>query len=141
MLGLVWNTVGDTLSPAQKCLDLDRSPVTKRQVLKQSSKSFDPLGLTSPVTVQAKLLLQTLWQQVSWDKPLSPEYQQLWHTLLHDLQHLNTISIPRYYLKDRMSTDEPVELHMFSDASTKAYGAVGYLHQGTYLHIIHHSQG
>ena len=137
MLGLVCNTVSDTLSLAQKSLDLDRSPVTKRQVLKQSSKSFDPLGLTSPVTVRAKLLLQTLWQQkVSWDKPLSPEYQQLWQMLLHDLQHLNTIPIPRYYLKDRMSTDEPVELHMFSDASTKAYGAVGYLRQGTCTSFI-----
>ena len=86
VLGLVWNTVDDTLSLAQKSLDLDCSPVTKHQVLKQSSKSFDPLGLTSPVTVRAKLLLQTLWQQkVSWDEPLSPEYQRLWQTLLHDL--------------------------------------------------------
>ena len=53
VLGLVWNTVNDTLSLAHKSFDLDHNDsfVTKRQVLQQSSKSFDPLGLTSPVTV------------------------------------------------------------------------------------------
>ena len=139
VLGLVWNTVNDTLSLAHKSFDLDHNDsfVTKRQVLQQSSKSFDPLGLTSPVTVRAKLLLQTLWQKkVSWDEPLSSEYHQLWQSLLHDLKHLNTISIPRYYWKDRTNTDTPIELHVFSDASTKAYGAVGYLRQGTYTSFV-----
>ena len=134
VLGLVWNTVNGTLSLAHKSFDLDHNDsfVTKRQVLQQSSKSFDPLGIASPVTVRAKLLLQTLWQnKVSWDEPLSSEYHQLWQSLLHDLQHLNTISIPRYYWKDRTNTDTPIELHVFSDASNKAYGAVGYLRQGT----------
>ena len=111
---------------------MGHSPVTKRQVLQQSSKSFDPLGMAYPVTIRAKLLLQTLWQKkISWDEPLSSEYQHLWQTLLQDLQLLNTISTPRHYWKDGTSTDSPVELHMFSDASTKAYGAVGYLRRGT----------
>ena len=132
VLGLVWNTIDDTLSLTQKPLDMGHPTVTKRQVLQQSSKSFDPLGVAYPVTIRAKLLLQTLWQKkISWDEPLSSEYQHLWQTLLQDLQHLNTISTPRYYWKDGIITDNPVELHMFSDASTKAYGAVGYLRCGT----------
>ena len=78
VLRLVWNTTDDTLSLTQKSLDIDHSPLSKHQVLQQSSKSFDPLGIASPVTIQAKLLVQTLWQKkISWDKPLSSEYQYL----------------------------------------------------------------
>ena len=51
VLGLVWNTIDDTLSLTQKSLDIEHLPVTKRQVLQQSSKSFDPLGIASPVTI------------------------------------------------------------------------------------------
>ena len=137
VLGLVWNTVDDTIELSQKSFDLSHPSATKHQVLQQSSKCFDPLGMTSPVTIRAKLLLQTLWQKnVTWDEPFSPEHQQLWQTLQHDLQHLNRISIPRFYWKDGATTNLPVELHLFSDASTKAYGAVGYLRQGTSMSFI-----
>ena len=98
---------------------LDQSSATKREVLQQSSRIFDPLGFTAPVTISAKLLLQRLWQKkLPWDVPLPSEYQQQWQTLLHDLQHLHTVSIPRCYWKNGMSTDAPVELHIFCDAST-----------------------
>ena len=59
-LGLVWNTASDKLSLAHKVFSLDHSLATKREVLQQSSKVFDPLDFTSPVTVSAKLLLQQL---------------------------------------------------------------------------------
>ena len=130
-LGLVWNTDNDKLSLACKVSSLEHSLATKRGVLQQSSKVFDPLGFTSPVTVSAKLLLQQLWQQkLPWDDALSPEHMQLWQTILHDLSQLHTISVPRYYWQNGSSTDAPVELHIFCDASTKAYGAVAYFRQG-----------
>ena len=50
VLGLVWNTVDDSLEFSQKSFDLNYPP-TKRQVLQQSSKCFDPLGIASPVTI------------------------------------------------------------------------------------------
>ena len=104
---------------------------TKREVLQQSSKVFDPLGFTSPVTVNAKLLLLQLWQKkLPWDDILPSEYKQLWQTILHNLQQLHTISVPRYYWQNGSSTDAPVELYIFCDASTKAYGAVAYFRQG-----------
>ena len=126
-LGLVWNTISDELSLTQKVLSPNHSSATKREVLQQSSKVFDPLGFVSPVTVSAKLLLQQLWQKkLPWDDPLPSEHKQLWQTILHDLQRLHMISIPRCYWRNGWSTNAPVELHIFCDASTKAYGTVAY---------------
>jgi len=117
VLGLVWNTVDDTLSLTPKSYNLDHSPTTKNQVLQQFSKNFDPLGIASPVTVQAKLLLQTLCQKkIIWDESLLLEYQQLWQTLLQDLQHLNMICIPRYYCLLKGWSK-------YRCSSAKAYGA------------------
>jgi len=53
--------------------------ITKREVLKESAKVFDPLGLLSPVTVKAKIFMQSLWQcSLDWDEPLSDKDQQQW---------------------------------------------------------------
>ena len=91
----MWNTASDKLSLAHKVFSLDHSSATKRKVLQQSSKVFDPLGFTSPVTVSAKLLLQQLWQKkLPWDDTLPSEHNQLWQTILHDLQQLHAISVP-----------------------------------------------
>ncbi len=43
--------------------------ITKRHILQISSKIYDPLGLLSPVTVKAKLLMQEKWQdELEWDE-------------------------------------------------------------------------
>ena len=54
-LGLVWNTDRDELSLAHKIFPLDHSSATKRGVLQQSCKVFDPLGFTSQVTATTAL--------------------------------------------------------------------------------------
>lgn len=62
-LGLVWLIYDDMLS-LSKIMAIQKEPtLTKIIVLKQIVSVFDPLGLFSPVILQGKLLLQTLWNK------------------------------------------------------------------------------
>ena len=72
VLGLLWNTVSDTLTLNPKGpTSIQHSLTTKRDVLKNVSKLFDPLGFVSPITMSAKMVLQELWQhKLDWDEPL-----------------------------------------------------------------------
>lgn len=50
ILGLQWNTRTDHLSLTPKITNTENKLfITKREVLKEASKLFDPLGVTSPV--------------------------------------------------------------------------------------------
>ena len=61
ILGLRWNLSSDTITFAMKYIAPDvGSTNTKREVLQQSSRLYNPLGFLAPVTVQAKILLQEL---------------------------------------------------------------------------------
>ena len=77
VLGLHWDTVADTLSFAPKAIIPENCVlVTKREVLQQSSKIFDPLGFLSSVTIRAKLFIQKLWHKnVEWNEPLEKDLQ------------------------------------------------------------------
>ena len=70
VLGLLWDTVTDTLifNPKQP-LFTQHSLVTKRDIPKDVSKLFDPLGFVSPITMSFKVFIQ-LWQhKLDWDEP------------------------------------------------------------------------
>ena len=78
VLGLVW-LINDDILSLSKILSIQQEPtLTKRIVLKQIASVFNPLGLFSPVILQEKLLLQTLWnRKISWDQlvPLEDEHR------------------------------------------------------------------
>ena len=104
------------------------SLITKRNVLKESSKVFDPLGLLSPVTVRAKTFMQSLWQHnIDWDEPLSDEDQQKWLEIAKNIQEARSLQIPRLYFPTIAASEQPDRLHIFADASLTAYGAVAFL--------------
>ena len=70
LLGLLWDTSADTINfnPKQFLSKSETPLVTKRSVLQMSSKVYDPLGILSPVTVQAQILMQDLWRSgISWN--------------------------------------------------------------------------
>ncbi|XP_046868497.1 uncharacterized protein LOC124461129 [Drosophila willistoni] len=121
VLGLYWQPGLDTLSYNVGLKG--NVDCTKRQVLSDVSRIFDPLGLLAPIVVQFKILFQQLWLlDLGWDDKLPKQLADNWLKWRADLDMLLHIQIPRLVVND---TDN-IELHGFSDASTKAYAAVVY---------------
>ena len=79
---------------------VDRPFTTKREVLKEASKLFDPLGITSPVSVRAKLFMQKLWQfHVEWDEPLDAGIKEEWTAIMRDIQQLSKLTFNRRFFQ------------------------------------------
>jgi Pao retrotransposon peptidase len=85
------------------------------------------MGLISPVILVPKILLQEIWSLgVDWDTNLSGKLKTQWDDWCASLSHLPKVKIPRYYFMDQAEARQ-LELHLFSDASEKAYGTVAYV--------------
>ena len=123
ILGMNWDITTDSISI--KALEPNvRKPTTKRELLSRVSSLFDPLGLVSPLTIQGKLLVQAAWQlNVSWDQRLPEAFMEGWQEIEVSLASAERFNFPRTVVH---STDHP-ELHIFCDASNKAYGACAYI--------------
>lgn len=121
VLGVSWNAKEDNFRFFVKLNEVKRH--TKRTMLSEASKVFDPLGWMSPVIVNIKILFQGLWlQNLSWDDELPTETLEKWLLYRNDLRNLSEISIARW-----LNTVEKAELHGFSDSSKLAYAAVIYI--------------
>ncbi|XP_058456975.1 uncharacterized protein LOC131434325 [Malaya genurostris] len=124
-LGIIWEPANDCFRFAVPHWNTE-SIITKRLVLSDTARIFDPIGLIGPVIVQAKIFLQKLWKLKSdWDEPLPLELQNFWIQYRLNLSALETFSVPRWigFSSNLVST----ELHGFCDASEAAYGACLYL--------------
>ena len=93
-----WNTETDKLTFQPNSFETqDRESLTKRQILRESSKIFDPLGLLSPLTVKAKIFMQSMWKQkLDWDEPLPDEFQAKWTSISRDLSLALETRFERY---------------------------------------------
>lgn len=131
VLGLKWDPSTDTLS--FKAQSSTPHP-TKRSILSDIARVFDPLGLLAPMTFFTKHIMQQLWTcGVKWDDPVPPVIAALWARYQSELPLVETILIPRRITYD-LSTS--VQLHAFSDSSEKGYAAAVYLRvdTGTSVH-------
>ena len=126
VLGLMWDPQADDLA-LKVSGKLDMVPLTKRKVLGQISKVFDPLGLAAALVVRAKIAMQDLWRTVlGWDDEFPPALERKWRDILQGLSELESLSFPRCVRPAELSTGEPV-LCIFSDASEEAFGACAYV--------------
>ena len=91
-----------TWEPVQDCLSINHrqhneSIHMKRGALQVAVRVYDPLGLFLAATLQAKLELQTLWQQkLDWDDELSESEKTQWLEIMSDLSTIPSVKIPRY---------------------------------------------
>ncbi|XP_011858752.1 PREDICTED: uncharacterized protein LOC105556279 [Vollenhovia emeryi] len=120
-LGIIWTPTQDTLRlravPTLTSLD---SP-TKRTILSDVARLFDPAAWAAPALVGAKILLQDLWTTgLDWDQRLPPPLEERWRRFAAALPDLEGLRIPRWTGVSDLSS---VQLHGFSDASERAYSA------------------
>lgn len=93
-LGLIWRVKDDTLTYSVNLPS--NSQITKRNILSIASMIFDPLGLLSPCTIIAKILIQALWlEKLSWDESLPSSLHSRWTQYYNQLKSLNNFVIPR----------------------------------------------
>ena len=121
ILGLQWCPSKDRFTYK---VELGESVVcTKRRILSEASKTFDPLGFLAPIVVAVKILLQDLWREkLSWDEELPKELADRWTILRQELPLIKEIQIPRIIWTNKNNC----EFHGFCDASLDAYAAVVY---------------
>lgn len=122
-LGLRWDAITDSIFYTTNLETDDKC--TKRSILSQTAKLFDPQGLLGPIIIVAKILIQDIWKtQLGWDDVVPTEIKNRWLEFQKELPVINQLRIPR-----RITIPDTVnfQLHGFSDASEKGYGACFYL--------------
>ncbi|MES9974415.1 MAG: DUF1759 domain-containing protein [Candidatus Thiodiazotropha sp.] len=138
VLGLRWETQTDVISfPNKDNVPSEKALMTKRTVLRQSSSTYDPLGILSPITVRSKILMQSLWQRkFEWDEPLPEDVTTVWTDISHDLSKAAKTEISRCYFKQETDSSRDKILHVFTDSSMKAYGACAYIVSGNESSLV-----
>lgn len=133
VLGLCWLPGGDFLTFKVTELPTE-SQWTKRKILSNVGKLYDPNGCMAPIVVVAKILIQSLWRSnLDWDEPIDATIKADWLNFLNSLKDINKIKIPRWL---QTSTKSIIELHGFSDASESAYAAVIYARSENEVGIV-----
>ncbi|XP_045122645.1 uncharacterized protein LOC123511096 [Portunus trituberculatus] len=124
-LGILWDLEKDQLAVQ---VHIPTRPETKRGLLSMISSLYDPLSILAPCIIRAKMIFQEECRRgTGWDDPQANESKEAWRRWLRGLPHLKDIRIPRCYQHDIESTTTDIQLHHFSDASQRVYGAVSYL--------------
>ena len=127
-LGITWDTAQDVLkvkmpTEIKKAIQSTEGITTKRRVVSLFATLYDPIGLLSPITIHGKLFIQRLWiSDKKWDTPLTREQRDDLAETLEKYKGLATVKVPRNIMESQGNT-----LHIFTDASKKAFGAVAYV--------------
>ena len=80
---MYWDKLGDCLQ--LKPPELKDPPYSKRNLLSNLAKFWDPLGMVAPVTIAIKIKLQSLWDdQLEWDDSIADEEHKIWKKLFEE---------------------------------------------------------
>ena len=119
VLGVLWGKQRDEIRINPSFLEFETPKlITKRSILSCTQRVFDPIGVTCPITLQPKLILQELWtEKLDWDSEVRGKPLQDFCQWLKNLPLIKEISIPRKIGNGQIT------LHAFGDASGTAYAA------------------
>ena len=125
-LGIHWNTESDHFGIQIKAR---KAVCTRRGLLSIMSSVYDPFGLVGPYFLIAKFIFQAECRKTDkgWDDPLEEHNEQHWLEWLEELPKLKDLQLSRCIFPHGFGGIVQVQLHHFSDASEKAYGAVSYI--------------
>lgn len=124
VLGMNWNSNTDTFQFKLKNPPKD-STVTKRKIVADVARLYDPIGYLAPAIVKAKMLIQDLWKsQINWDDEITDNLAERWYEFKSDLPSIESIKISRWL---GSYPAVKLQLHAFSDASMRAYASVFYV--------------
>lgn len=125
VLGLKWIPSLDCFVFNVNIENNENEIITKRVVLRETAKLYDPDGYLAPIIVVAKMFIQHLWSvKLNWDEELCDALKAEWSDIYQQLSELNCLRIPRWL---QTTSNRTIELIGFADASKKAYGAAIYL--------------
>ena len=95
-------------------------------MLSDCSKTFDPLGWLSPVSIFLKQLMHRAREaKISWVDHLPSELADQYLNWRTKLISLKDVELQRFVLLDGFS--DKIELHLFCDASERAHAACIYI--------------
>ncbi|XP_063989077.1 uncharacterized protein LOC135168628 [Diachasmimorpha longicaudata] len=123
-LGVSWHAKEDKIFYSVEPIGIS-AKLTKRNILSEIAKIFDPLGLLGPVILQAKKIMQSLWQcKVEWDESVPADLHTAWSNFVSQLTTLNNLSFERRFV---INNQRRTQILGFCDASEIGYGACMYV--------------
>ncbi|XP_036346881.1 uncharacterized protein LOC118756189 [Rhagoletis pomonella] len=133
-LGMYWLPNQDFLK--YKIPSFVHTGSTKRIILSNIARLFDPLGLIAPIIISAKIILKQVTMAkhlnengslapLDWDDPVPESTAQRWQEFCNTMFDIDDIVIPRW-LRFNPRTNS-VQLHAFCDGSSEAYAVAVYI--------------
>ena len=110
IFGHAWDKVRDTLEVQVRENDVSQLTKSAIHVLSRLGRTYDPLGVVSPTTVEGKRIYRdTCEGERSWNADVSPRITQQWNNWT---KQLRDVEVTRSLVSSRKT--------LFSDASTMA---------------------
>ena len=117
-------------------MEVNQNVKTKRGVLSQTARVFDPLSFCA---IRTKILLRELWsQKLHWDDVIPTQLQELWTSLARDLVGLSDLKFP----KQAINQDSSLDLCIFLWCITKCIRICGLRSEerdvAIHIFVMHH---
>ena len=123
LLGMIWDYESDAIFIKEPTFETTN--ITKRSLLSNIARIFDPIGFLGPLLIQGRMLVQeTLESNFSWDDELPTYILEKWNVIIEQIKIALLIPIPRWVDVDPLGD---ITIHAFTDSSDRALGVVVYL--------------